>query len=169
MSKTKNTTTPTYIATLLHPRPEKATDRRAWSIPVFGVWVPFFTATNTEGQTHISAETLGAPVRLARDSDGSVKFSKSGRPVLKLVKELGDQVKLVRDNFTAGLVSYAEGVLRANPDGYKAQAENARKKGEAIYKLEAKLLVPAEAEAPAEPAEGDGKPAEAPEPVAVTA
>lgn len=146
----KKTDTPGYISALLQPRPQATADRRAWSIPVFGVWVPFFTATNTEGQTHISAEALGAPVRLAKDSDGSVKFGKSGRPVLKLVKELGDQVKLVRDNFTAGLVSYAEGVMRAMPDAYKAQAEAARKKGEAIYELEAKLLSP-EAEPAREP------------------
>jgi hypothetical protein len=140
MPKKSDNNTPGYITALLQPRPARATDRRAWSIPVFGVWVPFFTATNAEGQTHISAEALGAPVRLTKDSDGSVKFSKAGRPVLKLVKELGDQVKLVRENFQAGLLTYAENVQRAMPDAYKAQAENARKKGEAIYDMEAKVL-----------------------------
>jgi hypothetical protein len=140
MPKKTDTTTPGYISALLQPRPERTADRRSWNIPVFGVWVPFFTATNTEGQTHISHEALGAPVRLAKDSDGSVKFSKAGRPVLKLVKELGDQVKLVRENFQAGLLTYAENVQRAMPDAYKAQAENARKKGEAIYDMEAKVL-----------------------------
>jgi hypothetical protein len=167
MPKKTDTTTPGYISALLQPRPERTADRRSWSIPVFGVWVPFFTATNTEGQIRISAEGLGAPVRLARekDSDGSVKFSKSGRPVLKLVKELGDQVKLVRENFQAGLISYAENVQKAMPDAYKAQAETARKKGEVIYQMDARVL--AEALEVAEKAEAE--PTRDAEPVAVPA
>ena len=71
MTKKTNTNTPGYISALLQPRPERAADRRVWSIPVFGVWVPFFTATNTAGETHLSAEALGAPVRLAREKDGT--------------------------------------------------------------------------------------------------
>ena len=143
MPKKTDTTAPGYIAALLQPRPERTADRRSWSIPVFGVWVPFFTATNTEGQTHIAAEALGAPVRLVKDTDGSPKFGKSGRPVLRLVKEISDQVRLVRENFQAGLLSYAEGVMRAMPDAYKAQAEAARKKGEVIYQMETKVLTDA--------------------------
>ena len=38
-------TTPGYISALVKPLPGRGTDRRAWSIPLAGVWIPFFTAT----------------------------------------------------------------------------------------------------------------------------
>ena len=167
MPKKTDTNTPGYISALLQPRPERTADRRSWSIPVFGVWVPFFTATNTEGQTRISHEALGAPVRLAREKDGSARIADNGRPVLRLVKELSDQVRLVRENFQAGLLSYAENVQRAMPDAYKAQAEAARKKGEVIYQMDARVL--AEALAVAERAEAEAEPIRDAEPVAVPA
>jgi len=167
MPKKTDANTPGYVTALLQPRPAKATDRRAWSIPVFGVWVPFFTATNTEGQTHISHEALGAPVRLAREKDGSARIADNGRPVLRLVKELSDQVRLVRENFQAGLLSYAENVERAMPDTYKAQAEAARKRGEVIYQMDARVL--AEALAVAEKAEAEAESVRDAEPVAVPA
>src|SRR3990172_923337 len=94
MAKKTDTNTPGYIAALLQPRPERAADRKSWSIPVFGVWLPFFTATNVAGETHISQETLGAPVRLAREKDGAARMGDNGRPVLRLVKELSDQVRM---------------------------------------------------------------------------
>ena len=155
MPKKTDTTTPGYISALLQPRPQATADRRSWSIPVFGVWVPFFTATNTEGQTHISHEALGAPVRLAREKDGSAKIADNGRPVLRLVKEFSDQVRMVRENFQAGLLSYAENIQRAMPDAYKAQTDAARKKGEVIYQMDTKVLTDALAvveKAEAEPA-----------------
>ena len=41
MPKKTDTTTSGYISALLQPRAECTADRRSWSIPVFGVWVPF--------------------------------------------------------------------------------------------------------------------------------
>ena len=84
------------------------------------------------GETNITAEALGAPLRLAYNADGSVKFSKSGRPVTKVAKELSDNIRLVRENFTASLQSYANGVIAENPEGYKAQVKAAEKAGEPI-------------------------------------
>ena len=136
----KNITRNPYISSLLTPRPQKASDRRSWGIPVAGVWVPFFTATNASGETHISNETLGYPVRLAKDSDGAIKLGKTGTPMLRTVKELGDQVRLVRENFQAGLVAHAESVQRDNPDAYKAQAEANAKAGQVVYALDKKAL-----------------------------
>ena len=78
--------TPSYISALLKPMPCKGTDRRAWSIPLQGVWIPFFTATNTAGETAIAAEALGAPLRLQRNPDGTPKFGNTGRPVIRVVK-----------------------------------------------------------------------------------
>lgn len=124
--------TPGHITALLQPISSKGVDRKAWSVGVYGVWVPFFTATNTAGETNLSPETLGAPVVLARDADGDIKFSKSGRPVLRVVKELSQHITLVRENFIAGLLGYTESVRKSDPAGYKAQVERAQKAGEPL-------------------------------------
>jgi len=124
--------TPQYIKSLLIPNGKKPTGRRVWSIDLETVWLPFFLATNTMGETNIPAEALGAPLRLAYNADGSVKFSKSGRPVTKVAKDLSDNIRLVRENFTASLQSYANGVIAENPEAYKAQVQAAQKAGEPI-------------------------------------
>ena len=161
MPKKTDTTTPGYIAALLQPRPAKATDRRAWSIPVFGVWVPFFTTTNTEGQTHISAEALGAPLRLQREQDGTPRFSKTGRPVIRVAREQSEQVRIARDNTILGYLAYADTVRKAYPEQFKAQVEAAQKAGRPIAEKDAsdlseylKLMAEAQAEAQ-KPAEAD--------------
>ena len=134
--------TPGYIADLLRPLPGPSTgDRRVWSLPLNAVWLPFFTATNTEGKTAISPEALGAPIRLAKDSDGSVKFSKAGRPMLRVVKELSEHVRIVRENFTAGLVAYVGQVVKTRPKDYKAQVEAAQLAGEPLHQADADALM----------------------------
>jgi hypothetical protein len=126
------TGTPSYIKSLLMPNGRKPAGRRVWSIDLETIWLPFFLATNTMGDTAIPAEALGSPIRLAYNQDGSVKFSKTGRPVTKVVKDLGDTIRLVRENFTANLASYANSVQSANPEGYKAQIDTAKIAGEPI-------------------------------------
>jgi len=114
---------PNYIKALLRPNGSKPSGRRVWSIDLETVWLPFFTATNTMGETAIAHDALGSPLRLAYDADGSVKFSKTGRPVIKVVKEVADSVKLIRLNFVAGLLAYAHEVITENPDGYNGEVE----------------------------------------------
>jgi hypothetical protein len=124
--------TPNYIKSLLMPNGNKPRGRRVWSIDLESVWLPFLTSTNTVGDTAIPVDALGAPLRLAYNADGSVKFSKAGRPVTKVAKEVADSVKLIRENFTAGLVAYAGSVIADKPEDYKAQVELAREAGEPI-------------------------------------
>jgi len=124
--------TPQYIKSLLIPNGKKPAGRRVWSIDLETVWLPFFTSTNVMGETAIAPDALGAPLRLAYNPDGSVKFSRTGRPVTKVAKELADNVKMIRENFTATLQSYANSVITENPDGYKAEVEKARQAGEPI-------------------------------------
>jgi len=115
---------PTYIKNLLRPNGQKPTGRKVWSIDLETVWLPFFTATNTEGITLIPNESLGAPLRLAYESDGSVKFnSKTGKPVIKVVKDVSDQVRLVRENFVAGLQQYVTSVQSKESEAYKNQVK----------------------------------------------
>ena len=132
--------TPQYIKSLLIPNGKKPAGRRVWSIDLETVWLPFFLATNTMGETNIPAEALGAPLRLAYNADGSVKFSKTGRPVTKVVKDISDNIKLIRENFTLTLQAYANGVITENPDGYQAEVEKARQAGEPILKRDKQNL-----------------------------
>jgi len=146
---------PNYIAALLQPQPGKTVGRKVWSIDLETVWLPFFHATNVAKATAIPAEALGAPLRLAYEKDGSVRFSESGKPVIRVAKEIGDQVKVVRENFTANLLSFAGQVARKEKDAYKAQVEAAQAAGapivardnEALKAVEAQAKAVAEAEA----------------------
>ena len=121
--------TPNYIKSLLTPNTKKPQGRKVWSIDLETVWIPFFTATNTVGDTAIPSEALGCPMRLAYDKTGAVRFSQTGRPVVRVAKELSDNVRLVRDNFTANLISFAGEVMESNPNEYKAQLEQSNKAG----------------------------------------
>ena len=124
--------TPRYIKSLLMPNGQKPAGRKVWSIDLELVWLPFFMATNLMGDTAISHEALGAPLRLSYNPDGTVKFTKSGRPQVKVVKELSDSIRTVRENFTATLTNYAGGVFNSNPDEYKALVSAIRQAGEPI-------------------------------------
>ncbi|GAJ12300.1 unnamed protein product, partial [marine sediment metagenome] len=102
--------TPNYIKSLLIPTTKSPAGRRVWSIDLETVWLPFFFSTNTMGDTAIPVDALGSPIRLAYDKDGSVKFSKTGRPVSRVAKPISDSVTLIRQNFVANLQQYAEQV-----------------------------------------------------------
>ncbi len=178
------TKTPAYIKGLLQPTTRAPAGRKVWSIDLERVWLPFFTATNVQGETQIPHEALGAPLRLAKAKDGTVRFNAKGAPVQRVAAEIRDAVSLVKDNFEASLVAYAGGVAKANPEGYKAQVEAAQTAAtpinaqaqadieaaikaaqEAQARIEAaeKLLAQAQAVADATPAEAPaGTPAEAP-------
>ena len=141
---------PSYIKSLLTPNGRKPAGRKVWSVDLETVWLPFFTATNTEGNTRIPHDALGAPLRLGYNPDGSVKFSKAGRPITKVAKELGEMVRMVRENFSAGLQEYAHTVITENEAGYTAQVEMAQLAGEPIMLKDRASLEHAQAVAMAE-------------------
>jgi hypothetical protein len=116
-----------YIKALLMPTTRRSGERRAWSIGVESVWVPFFLATNVAGETALPSDVLGMPLRLAKSKDGAVRFSNSGRPVLKVAPELNAHIGIVRENFVAGLQSYTGMVQQERPDDYKAHVEDAQR------------------------------------------
>ena len=121
-----NGDTPSYIKALLAPGRSKSGSRRAWSIDVENVWVPFFTATNIMGDTHLPDDVLGAPLRLAKAKDGSIRFSQTGRPVMRVAAELNGQITIVRENFVAGLQAYTGTVQNERPEAYMTLVEAAR-------------------------------------------
>ena len=123
---------PSYVKALLKPTNSKGSNRKVWSIDLETIWLPFFTAANVQGDTAIPREALGAPLRLAKDVDGSPKFSKTGRPVLRVAPELSSQIKIIRENFTAGLMSYATQVAKTKAEEYKAEVAACQAAGKPI-------------------------------------
>lgn len=138
--------TASYIKRLLLPNGKKPQGRRVWSIDLESVWIPFFTATNLTGDTAIEPDALGCPLRLAYEKDGGVRFSASGKPVIRVSKALSDNIRLLRENFTATLVAHYEGVQAENQDGYKALVEMNHKAGEPIFQKDRENLDKANAE-----------------------
>ena len=148
--------TPNYIKSLLAPNTKKPQGRKVWSIDLESVWLPFFTATNAMGDTSIPSDALGCPLRLGYDKSGAVRFSQAGRPVIRVAKDISDNVRLVRDNFTANLINYAGEVMNQNTEAYKAQIELANKAGEPIAqhdRLQLSKAIQAQVEAEAEAVE----------------
>lgn len=150
-----------YIKALFAPTPKKQQGRKVWSIDLENVWLPFFTATNAMGDSAIPSEALGAPLRLGYDKAGAVQFTQAGRPVIRVAKEIGESVRLVRDNFTANLLNYAGQVMRDNAEDYKAQIDLSREAGNPIIAHDRNQLTEAlEAQAEAMKAEAEAKKAE---------
>ncbi len=149
--------TPGYIKQVIMPKARQAkTSRRVWSIDLETVWLPFFTATNAQGDTAIPSEAIGAPLRLATAKDGSIRFTDSGTPVIRVVKDIGDMVRSIREQFTAGLMAFTNGVATENAEAYKSEAIKAVEAGKPIIARDTAKLVTyqrmkAEAETEAEP------------------
>ena len=169
--------TPQYIRNLLLPNAKSPTGRRVWSIDLETVWLPFFMATNTMGDTAIPLDALGSPIRLAYDKDGGVKFSKAGRPVTKVVKPIADSVTLIRQNFVANLQQYAEQVATDRQSDYAKLIEQSVIAGKPIKdhdKVELDKAIQLQLEeamrqAQKEANEPEPEPAPEPEPQLVTA
>jgi hypothetical protein len=146
-----NITTPEYIAMLLSPAPSKPQGRKVWSVDLETVWLPFFTASNVMGKTVIPPEALGAPLRLAYGKDGLPKFNNtSGKPVIRVAKELGEGVKMVRENFIANLQHFSATVHKADPEAYKAEITTSIEAGKPIREADRTAINKAVAEAMAE-------------------
>jgi len=71
-------------------------------------------------------------MRLQRNKEGMPKFSQRGRSVLRVAREVNDQIRLVRDNFTFGLMAYAENIRKTMPAEYKARVDAAANAGAPI-------------------------------------
>ncbi len=152
--------TPSYIKQVIMPKARQAkTSRRVWSIDLETVWLPFFTATNAQGDTAMPSEAIGAPLRLATAKDGSIRFTDSGTPVIRVVKDISDMVRSIREQFTAGLMAFTNGVATENAEAFKSEAVKAVEAGKPIIARDTAKLVTyqrmkaeAEPEAEAEPA-----------------
>ncbi|MDD5094560.1 MAG: hypothetical protein PHV74_09305 [Dehalococcoidia bacterium] len=124
--------TPDYIKSLVQPVPQKSAGRKVWSIDLETVWLPFFTASNVQGDTHLSRESLGAPLRLQREKDGTPKFSQNGRPVIRVNAELNQQIRFARENMVAQMLNFAVKVQKQSPEEFKTEVEACQEAGRPI-------------------------------------
>jgi len=131
---------PNFIQQLVTPTAKASQGRKSWGIDLESVWIPFFTATNAQGDTAIPAEALGQPLRLATAKDGAIRFGSNGQPVIKVASDISAQVKIVRENFTASLLNYAQGVAKDNPKGLKAEIARCSEAGKPVAEREQGLL-----------------------------
>ena len=138
-------TTTTFVKRLLMPVGQQKSARKVWGIDLESVWIPFFTATNTEGCSAIPPDALGCPLRLGYAKDGSVRFSQSGKPVIRVAKELSDNVRIVRENFTATLLSHVDAVKAEMPTEYEAMQIASVNAGQAVAKVDGENLAKANA------------------------
>ena len=150
-----------YLKQMLAPSTRKAQGRKVWSLDLDTVIVPALTAGNACGDSAIPHASLGAPLQLAYDKTGAVRFSQSGRPIIRVAKEITGAVALMRENVTASLINYTSGVVKQYPDEFKAQVEANHKAGLPIKRydnsnLANALKAQAEAEAKAQ-AEAEAK------------
>jgi hypothetical protein len=106
------------ITSLLRPVVKKTGGRKVWGLDLETTLVPFFTAEAVEGHAYIPPEVLGCPLRLQRNDDGEVKFSKTGKPVIRVAQEMGNMVRLMRENLEANLQAHAIEVKTAKPEEY---------------------------------------------------
>ena len=136
-----------FIEVLLTPRGESTTERKVWGIGLETVVVPFLTATNAENKTAIPFEALGAPLRLQYDDDGLPKFSeKSGKPIIRVAKEIQAQVKLMRENYIGYLQNYTATVAKNNAEAFSKERTASIQAGQPIRQADREAIAKHEAE-----------------------
>ena len=159
------------IASLLRPVVKKTGGRKVWGLDLETTLIPFFTAEAVEGHAYIPPEVLGCPLRLQREEDGEVKFSKTGKPVIRVAKEMGNMVRAMRDNLELNLQAHVIEVKTAKPDEYSKAVKLNQTLGKPIAERDALDLNAAidarNAAAVAAVAAAADKAAEIPEPVGV--
>lgn len=134
------TKSPSYISALVTPGPGSNSGKKSWSVDVESVWVPFFTATNAMGDTNIAPEVLGAPIRLAVDKAGAVRYTPNGRPSMRVSPELSQHIRVVRENFVASLMNYTGTVIEENGDAYRSQVEANQAAATPLLEQDTKML-----------------------------
>lgn len=111
-----------YITAVMQDnRPEKTVSKRVWGIPL-DTWIPFFVAGRVKGVAaalELSPEGLAVPVRKVYDEQtGDLRFTKTGRPMERVVKEISKAVGVARDNYVAALQAQTAQVRESDPEGY---------------------------------------------------
>ena len=128
--------TPEYIKTLVTPRGPKSSGKKSWSIDVETDWVPFFISTNVQGYTDIAPDALGAPLRLAHAKDGSIRFSQTGMPVVRVNPELTKAIGSVRENLVASMRLNSQVVKEERPEAFQNAVNAAIQAGMPLIEMD---------------------------------
>ena len=112
------------VKSMVTPRHKPVSEKRAWSIGVQSVWVPFYMATNAAGLTEVDSHSLAHPVEIAYGKDGLPRFTEDGRPVMRINKALAGQVRTARENYEGQLREFVRNIQAEMPDAFKAQVES---------------------------------------------
>lgn len=164
------------FSAIIAPPVARSMSRKAWSIDLNTVWVPWFTAHKTIGSAgteDISNAALGAPIVLARDKSGTPRVTATGKLTYKVNPELNAAVRRQMANYVAALQEETKAIVEEAPKAYAAQVVRQQEAGDTIIKLDAATVEAFEAalaEAQAEPeaaAESETVPAPEPEPAMV--
>ena len=125
-----------YIKTLVAPRGAKSSGKKSWSIDVETDWVPFFIGTNVMGYTDIAPDALGAPLRLAHAKDGSIRFSQTGMPVVRVNPELTKAIGSVRENLVASMRLNTQVTKEERPEAFQAAVSAAMQAGMPLIEMD---------------------------------
>ncbi len=144
--------TDSYIKGLVTPQPTKTAIKR--NVKAFDVEFlrTFAIAQNVEGNTNIPLEAIGAPYRLAQNKDGTIKISASGKPSIRVAKEIVTFGTMIHNNIVAGIQADTDRVFVEKKEACDAMVAASVKAGQPIInsdekKLSAALKVYADAEA----------------------
>ncbi|MDD5060890.1 MAG: hypothetical protein PHN44_01220 [Candidatus Marinimicrobia bacterium] len=150
-----------YFKSLVTPMPAKAATRRVKSFDV-DMLVQFGYAQNAVKNTNIPLEALGAPYRLAIGKDGEVKFSASGRPSIRVAKEIVSFGTTIHQNVVAQIQAETARIFNEQEETINKMMEAAKKVAMPIINSDVKKLddalaarAKAEAEAAAAVAEAE--------------
>lgn len=134
-----------FIQSLVTPSVGGATRRMSWGVDVEAVWVPFFTATNAVGDTNVSHDALGAPIRLSVDKAGEPRFGANGRPSMRVAPEMTQQIRTVRENFVASLQAFTGETMDEHAEAYENQVKLSQDAGAILVEQDAQVLIAHEA------------------------
>ena len=153
---------------LVTPLPTKDTVvRRVKSFDV-AMLVDYAVAQNVCGNTTIPLEAIGAPYRLRTNKAGVVQFSQTGKPSVRVAKEIVAFGTMIHNNIVSAIVSDTSRVYAEKEAEVKAMIAAAAKAGAPIInsdntKLTAAIAARAKAEADAAAAANDGHKTDVPE------
>jgi hypothetical protein len=139
-----------FMASVLAPTGRSKAGKKAWSIDVETTWVPFFTAgrvlKDKKGRPlcDLPDDVLGAPIRLAVDKQGAVKFGANGRPVTRLAAELKEQIDIARDNYIVSLQALTAVAMEESPEEYREVVARQQAAAVPVFEREAEMVAEAE-------------------------
>ena len=121
------------LQTIGKPASKAESVKKAWSIPVETVLVPFAIMANASGNAQIDRSALGTPTRLMRDKDtGEVKINSKGKLTVIVAKPIRELANNMREQFIAGLNEQTTAYKAEYAELYNAELVNCLEAGKPV-------------------------------------